>query len=218
MRMRLGVFCVAIIAVLAGTPATTGALAAQSGAPAPARKQQPWRAGVVKGLTVGVSTREDMLRLLGPPTSQWVYDGMVEGDPRSVTHFIYKDAAELPGDLSVDVVTGTGRITAVAIEPDVLTLERAIEHFGSDYVRTEYEWCPGGSDDVWILDGPIYESPDGSLEYIEYRERGIAILVGYSGLVDEVMFVGMDGVGFGSTKECADQLEKDRRSAGSTQR
>jgi hypothetical protein len=216
--MRFGAFCVAIIAVLAGAPATTGAFPAQSGAADPARKQQPWRAGVIKGLTVGVSTRADMIRLLGAPTSQWVYDAMEEEDPRSVTHFIYKDAAELSGDLSVDVVTGTGRITAVAIEPDLLTLERAIEHFGSDYVRTRYEWCPGGSDDVWIHDGPIYEAPDGSMEYIEYRDRGIAILVGYSGLVNEVWFVGIDGVGFRSTKECVDQLEKDRRSAGSSLR
>lgn len=216
MRRRLGAFCVAITTILAGAPATTGASPAQAGAPAPEKKQQSWRAGMVKGLTVGVSTRADMFRILGPPTSQWVYDGMEEEDPRSVTHFIYKGAAELPGDLSVDVVKGTGRILAIAIEPDVLTLERAIEHFGPDYVRTRYDWCPGGSEDVWILDGPIYESPDGDLEYIEYRERGIAMLVGYSGLVDEVSFVGRDGVGFHSTTECADQLAVDRRSAGSS--
>jgi len=171
---------------------------------------------MVRGLTVGVSTREDMLRVLGSPTSQWVYEGMEEEDPGSVTHFIYKDAADLPGDLSVDVVKGTGRIAAIAIEPDVLTVERAIEHFGPDYVRTRYDWCPGGDDDVWILDCPIYESPDGGLEYIEYRERGIAIHVGYSGLVNLVSFVGSDGVGFRSTRECADQLEVDRRSAGSS--
>lgn len=66
----------------------------------------------------------------------------------------------------------TGVIVSVYLSPEQLSRDEAIRHFGNDYVETRYDFdsCLGNEES-----GPMYESPNGQIRFIEYRSRGIAI-------------------------------------------
>jgi len=36
---------------------------------------------------------------------------------------------------------------------------------------------------------PLYESPTGTIKYIEYRDRGIAISTNHQGMVEEILYL-----------------------------
>ncbi|HET9712153.1 MAG TPA: hypothetical protein VFP64_09745 [Pyrinomonadaceae bacterium] len=74
----------------------------------------------------------------------------------------------------------------VDIGPKDLTKEEAIKHFGPNYIVTRYDFdsCLGDEESA-----PVFESPSGTVVFVEYRQRGIAIAVNGQGNVDDIRYV-----------------------------
>ena len=151
-----------------------------SSSPSQAGRRQ-WQAATYRGLTMGKSTRADMLRLLGQPVETKPYkDGKESGTLYGYT------AEDIPGELVVTVQSRTNIILNVEINPQNLSKEEAIRRFGEDYEVTRYDF------DLCLGDGesaPLYESGTGNLAYIEYRSRGIALLPNAENKIDEIKYV-----------------------------
>ena len=95
-----------------------------------------------------------------------------ENDPNPEIWNDYDGGGEFPGKLSVVFRKRTGVIVSIYLSPEQLSRDEAIRHFGNDYVETRYDFdrCLGNEES-----GPMYESPNGQIRFIEYRSRGIAI-------------------------------------------
>jgi hypothetical protein len=148
------------------------------------QSNQRWRAASYRGLAIGKSTRAQMLRVFRKP--KW-HEVLGKGSDAEVWYH-YEGIGELPGELVVVVGKRSGIILGIDLHPQNLTKEKAIEHFGPDYRITRYDF-----DSCLSTDGgesaPLYESPDGAVTLVEYRDRGIAIGVNYKGEVDQVQYV-----------------------------
>lgn len=171
-------------------------------------KVRGWRAGTYRGLTIGKSTREDMLRVLGRPLSS-----VPSADQDPPYPIIWNDYGRLKGQLSgrlaVEVDSRTNRIVHISITPDNMSKEDAIKHFGSDYILMGYRFCEGLPPEAEA--GPVYEDPKSpELDSLEYRSRGIAIHLDYQGKVDEINFVS-EPVGLASKAGCKKELESYRK-------
>ncbi len=144
-----------------------------------------WRAGSLRGMTVGKSKRADMLRAWGKP--RWSSNSKPEDeDAPQVTWTNYDKVGEFPGLTTVVSDTRSGTITRINFYPARLTRQEAIAHFGPGYVVTRYAFdsCVSEEDSE-----AIYESPAGSLFVIEYRARGIAIYLGLKEMVTRISYV-----------------------------
>jgi len=109
-----------------------------------------------------------MVRVLGEPEASSIERYPASGE----TWYKYPANGKLSGKLVVVVDTRTERIFRLDLYPTSLTRSAAIEHFGRGYITTRYDF------DECLSDGesaPLYESPNGTLEYVEYRAMGIAI-------------------------------------------
>lgn len=161
------------------------ALALSQSAPA-RRPVSRWRPATFRGLTVGKSSRADMLRVLGQP--KWSRAHETEDDPDAPQEVWnnYERGGEFPGAMSVVLDGRRGVITRIEFYPEKLTKEQAVAHFGPGYVVTRYDFDPCAGDEE---SEPIYESPNGPLVSVEYRSRGVAISVGYKDLVTKISYV-----------------------------
>ena len=162
-------------------------------------KKRGWRPATYRGLTIGKSTRADMLWILGKPLSSgpsadqdppkpiiWNDYGMIKG--------------ELPGRLAVEVDSRNDRIVSISIAPEQMSKEDAIRYFGKEYLLMGYEFCPSQSLDADV--GLVYEDPkSSSIDYLEYRSRGIAIHLDYQGNVNAIYYV-YEPIGLASKAEC----------------
>lgn len=152
--------------------------------PSPSQRRREWRNATFLGLTIGKSTRADMLRLLGKPVGSSPYD---EGKDGSGLLYEYKVTGEIPGAIVIAVDNRTNLVLNLNLEPQGgWSKEQAIKHFGPDYIVTRYGFddCLGDGESA-----PLYETPDGPITKIEYRERGIAIAVNDQNNVDYIMYV-----------------------------
>jgi hypothetical protein len=156
-----------------------------------------WRPATYRGVTVGKTRLNDMLRVWGKP--KWSRISRREEDERQVTWTNYERAGEFPGPTTVVSDTRSGVVTRINFYPDRLTKEQAIAHFGSGYLVTRYAFdsCLDEEDEE-----PIYESPTGPVVSLEYRARGIAISIGFKDLVTKISYVGGP---IGSTKSRCNQ-------------
>lgn len=146
-----------------------------------------WRAATYQGLTLGLSTRAEMLRVFGEPQYSVPSEAEIQQDMENPeAWYYYKKGGELQGELVVGVDKGSGVIIRLMLRPKNLTREAAIKYFGNDYVITKYDSddCLGDGESV-----PLYESPNGTSVFIEYRDRGIAISSNYQGKVNEITYV-----------------------------
>ena len=161
--------------------------------------ERQWKAGTYRGITVGKSTAAELLQKWGKPKviGHWDWD-----NPKNPKFRLYHFDSEegLTDGIMVNVEMKTGKVDFIDVAPDELPFSKAVELFGKDYIETWYEFCncePGE-------EAPIFESPDGNLRYIEYRSRGIAMVVNYSGntkMVTSIQFVDKP-IGLKSAKEC----------------
>ncbi len=140
------------------------------------------------GLTMGTSTRTDMLRVFGKPEHYAEYekwDKETDSDVSDTIDFLYDNVGDFAGSSIVGVHRKRGIIMWIRVRPESMSREAVIRHFGPDYVITKYdsEKCIDDVDGV-----PIFESPTGSWELFEYRERGISFHVDRDGNVDEITF------------------------------
>jgi len=156
----------------------------------------PWKPATFRGMTVGRSKLASMLRSWGKP--KWSRTSKTDEDEPQVTWTNYEKAGEFPGPTTVVSDTRTGTITRINFYPDRLTKAEAITHFGKDFVVTRYAFDPCGSEED---DERIYESANGPLVSVEYRQRGIAISVGNNDMVTKISYV--SGPIGGTKSRCA---------------
>ncbi|MGB7925165.1 MAG: hypothetical protein WCF57_18140 [Pyrinomonadaceae bacterium] len=158
--------------------------------PSPSQREEKvkrqWRAANYRGLVMGTSRYDDMLRALGEPARSEQPVGQTEGSSEQVTWYVYKDDGELHGELMAVVETKSRTILWIGISPPSLTKDEAIKRFGNDYTITKYHFepCLGGDES-----GELYEAQDGALSFVEYRQRGIAIMYDDEGKVRQITYV-----------------------------
>lgn len=158
--------------------------------------ERQWNAGTYRGITVGKSTAAELLQKWGKPKwsghSEW-------DDPKNPKFLLYDYDTQEEFIFKIRVATEkkTGKVTNIDIWADELPLSKAIELFGKDYIETWYKFCTCDLGDG----GPIFESPDGNLRYIEYRSHGIAMVVNYRQMITSIQIVDKP-IGFKSAKEC----------------
>jgi hypothetical protein len=130
---------------------------------APASKS--WSAASYRGLVMGKSTRADVYKVLGKP--KFVGREQDTGIPIMT----YEVTDPMPGILVVYVEKE--QLNGMTLSPKKrLTKNEIIRLFGSDYIVVRYD-----SDECLSEGGsaPIYESPNGYIQHMEYRGLGLAI-------------------------------------------
>lgn len=144
--------------------------------------KRTWKPATYRGLTMGKSKVSNMRRVFGTPKRSEVFN---KGKYNQEVWYYYDGVWEFLGTLRV-VVNKAGTIQAIDMQPTDLTKEAAIKHFGADHVITRYDFdsCLGDEESA-----PLFESPHGSVLFIEYRNRGIAISVDGNGKVNDVSYV-----------------------------
>jgi len=149
------------------------------------QSNKEWRPATFRGLVIGKSRRVDMLRRLGQPKWSRAPEarGSDEDDKEVFNH--YEGGGEFAGNMTV-VLNGRGVISRIDFYPAKLSREQAIAHFGPNYLITKYAFEPCGGDEE---SEPIFESPNGPLTSVEYRNRGIAIAIGYHDMVTKISYV-----------------------------
>jgi len=163
------------------------------------QEERQWKAGTYRGITVGKSTATELFQKWGKPKVIGHWDSDNQKNPKyGIYHFDSQE--EIPGGILVNVEMKTGKVDFIEVSPDELPFSKAVELFGKDYIETWYESCncePGEG-------APIFESPDGNACYIEYRSRGIAMGVNYSGNTKMITFIEFvdKPIGLKSVKEC----------------
>ena len=160
------------------------ALLAVPHASQPKSIRSDWRPATFQGLIIGKSRRSDMLRRLGQPKWSRSHDGGERDKDERESFSHYESGGEFPGSMTV-VLSRRGIVSRVDFFPSKLTRDQVIAHFGPSYVITRYATNPCGDEDS----ESIYEAANGPLTYLEYRSRGIAIAMGYQGLVTKISYV-----------------------------
>ena len=164
--------------------------------PATKQKRKKWQPATWRGLTVGTSTREDVLKLLGKP----VREDFAEPDEESdEIWYIYNDVGDFPGQFAARLDKKSGQLVGMSIgmTQDVKQ-EMVLDLLGKDYELVRYDACP---DDPDAEAGPFYESPNGNAFYFEYRSLGIAISVDSKGYVYGIEYL-QKPPGLSSRDEC----------------
>lgn len=157
----------------------TGAITVQN--------QRERRAGTYLGLTAGKSTRADVLRVLGEPKRLETPADQTLEEPNPEVWYVYDNGGEFAGELTVVIDKRTDVVLGINLNPDSLSKEEAVKHFGPDYILTRYNFddCLGNEESA-----PLYESANGPLLEVEYRHRGIAISLTKDGKVNTISYVG----------------------------
>jgi hypothetical protein len=156
-----------------------------------------WQPGTYKGLVVGKSTYQDMIKILGNPISS------VPAADQEEHIIIWNDYkiidGELVGRLGVKTDKRNNLITGISILPNNLNKDEVIRYFGNDYQITKYKFCDKTDKDEA---SPIFAtSEDSDLEYLEYRAKGIIINSIYNNKVTSINFVSKP-IGLQSISEC----------------
>jgi hypothetical protein len=137
-----------------------------------------WVPAVYRGLIVGKSTRGDVLRVLGKP--KYIDKEEETGIPRSN----YEVSDPVSGILVVSIERGI--VQGMELYPNKqYSNSEIVRVFGSHYLAVRYDFddCLSGGGSA-----PIYENPNGLIEHVEYRNRGIAIAF-HNGVVESILFV-----------------------------
>lgn len=157
------------------------------------KRSLEWRPAVYRGITVGQSTRTDLLNIFGKPKWSELFD---EDRSNPEVWYHYPGRGELPGELVVSLNKSNGIVLRMYLYLENSSKEDVIRYFGDDYVVTRYKFCKGFEDEDAA---PIYEAPDGSITYLEYRDRGIAVAMGEDGKANHITFVSKP-IGLSSSK------------------
>jgi hypothetical protein len=120
-----------------------------------------------RGISPGRSTAKDVRRILGAPNRIDVLFP-VEG----IEEFVYVNPE--PGTEETRVGLRRQRVTDITITPVFLSVRDAIARYGNGFQRVRYSFDSCKSDGE---SAPLYENHGGSIEYIEYRDRGLYLLL-----------------------------------------
>jgi hypothetical protein len=127
--------------------------------------QSAFKPATFHGLVVGKATISQATKQLGPPKT-------VFKDGDGTTWVYYENIGPVPGRVEMIGDTKSGVIESITISTEGLSLDSAKALFGRDFrtVRYNFDECLGNGDAA-----PLYEDPDGQLEYLVYDELGIAL-------------------------------------------
>jgi len=144
------------------------------------RNRTQWQPAVTKGLIMGRASRDELIRALGEPKWSEVLEG---GGFPAEEWLHYEEGGDVPGKLVFALDQKTRVVLNLILYPEKLKRDDAIKHFGDDYVLTRYEFCNGFDDED---DGPLYETPNGQFVHLEYRAKGISVVLQKN---DEVHYI-----------------------------
>jgi len=145
-----------------------------------------WRPGTYLGLIVGKSTRADVLRVLGEPKRIDKPPDQTSNAQDPEVWYVYDNRGEIAGSLTVVIDKRTNVVLRIDLSPENLSKDEAVKHFGPHYILTRYNFdeCLGSEESA-----PLYESANGALLEIEYRQRGIALSINENGKVNTISYV-----------------------------
>ena len=149
-----------------------------------AKPKKNWQVGSYKGLVIGKASLEDTIKILGKPSE--IVDLKSVGNEREWAYH-YKNPQDIKGQLLLYIDKKTKTVSGVIIRPDSMSKKESMDYFGQNYIVTRYSFsdCPGDTFDS----APYYEDPNGVTEFIEYRDRGIAVLVAEDEMVQYVSYL-----------------------------
>ena len=116
----------------------------QQGKPLPGastvQSGREWRAGTYLGLTAGKSTRVDVLRIFGEPERLDTPADQTPNVQNPEIWYVYDSGGEFPGELTIIVNKRTEVVLGIDLNPESLSKEDAVKHFGPDYILTRYNF------------------------------------------------------------------------------
>lgn len=129
--------------------------------------EMAWLPATYHDLTVGVSSKDDVLRVLGKPKAI----GREQDTGLPTMTYVVSDP--VPGTLTVYVQKGVLDGMTLSLKKR-LPKSEIIRLFGPDYIAVQYD-----TDDCLGEGGaaPIYESPNGPIKHFEYRDKGIGVII-----------------------------------------
>ena len=137
---------------------------------------------------MGISSRRDVMHRMGKPIRS-IEMGKESSNPPEVWADYHVASAPVTGTLTAVFDARKNRLLRMDLVPDQpLSREDLINTLGHRYVVTKYDFdtCLGDKESA-----PLFESPEGGLEVIEYRDRGIAaVLSGEPAHVSHVIYLG----------------------------
>ena len=162
-----------------------------------AKHSTTWTPAIYRGIIVGQSTRGDVVKILGKP--KWIGKEQDTGLPM----VNYSVSRPIVGTLVIYL--HQDKVDGMVLTPDRPYTKREITHvLGANYTLVRYE-----TDDCLGEGGasPIYESRDGPIVHLEYRDRGLAVVL----KDDQVEAIAFVNKRFGPThSRCGSLLGKPR--------
>jgi hypothetical protein len=174
MRLLLVLFCIGMLFEHGCFRGDAKLAEADSNAPSetPRKNAADWQPATFRALVVGKSKRDESLEVFGKPTSS----GSSSVDlPEDVISDEISDAyfsAEFNGELVVSSSKSTGVISGIVIYPTNTDLKTVEGKWAKGYVTTRYRHITCHQD---AGSSAMEESPEGTIELIEYRSQGIVI-------------------------------------------
>lgn len=135
----------------------------------PSKIREPWQVGTFRGLVMGKASIDDLQKVLGKPSVIADLEPVGNADEWAY-HYENQD---IKGKLVVYVNKKTKTVISVELRPNSMSKEEVLNYFGGNYIITRYSF--DDCDNAGFDSAPIYEDPNGQREYIEYRDKGIAI-------------------------------------------
>jgi len=174
----------------------------------PASDNRQWRSATYRGLEVGKSTRQDMLRVLGKPKASVVPQARITTNPNTIIAFHYGGPNRYASNLIVGLEKATRMIAWIETSPENLSRDDVIKQFGNNYILTGYK-----PDDCFIDGQPqmLYETSVEAINptyaQMEYRRIGTVVQFRLNQEVYRIIYIG-DKWPYGNTSSSCNQPKK----------
>lgn len=133
-----------------------------------------------RGLRMGVSRKEDVLRVFGRPVA--------EGKGEDGFHYLtYRDIGIVKGPVDVVVEPKSDIVHFIAVYPENTTVQAIIQELGPGAVETRWSWATC-EEDMFVGFGPAYLDTAGDHVGTEYRHLGIYIVPLEDGKVRSIRY------------------------------
>lgn len=134
--------------------------------------RQEWQVATFRGLKMGKARIDDLRKVFGEPLE--IVDLNSVGNKNDIL-YRYDSKEKIIGKMVAWVNKKTQTIVSIELRPDSMSKREVLDYFGKDYIITKYNFkdCPGETFDS----APMYESPNGTVENVEYRDKGVAIAI-----------------------------------------
>lgn len=143
---------------------------------------QIWSPAVYRGLVMGKSTKQELIRKLGQPHSSG------REEDTGVPILSYDTTSPLPGNLVVYVRRGIVQNIELNLK-NAISIADAKKLFGADFQSVHYSFddCLGKGGTV-----PIYEDPNGEMEELVSSRHGLILHLNHYREVDTIIYLAED--------------------------